>query len=87
MKPQTVASALAVIAALFSASAGAQSCPDKNLNYYQAFPAGGESDLSGRHQQLMLKKKCPSIETVIQYKPGAGGGLMWAQINKLPGGG
>jgi tripartite-type tricarboxylate transporter receptor subunit TctC len=33
---------------------------------------------------LVLKKKCPGIETVIQYKPGAGGGLMWAQMNGLP---
>ena len=62
----------------------AQTCPEKNIYYYQAFPAGGESDLSGRHQQLVLKKKCPGIETVIQYKPGAGGGLMWGQINGLP---
>ena len=65
----------------------AQACPDKNLNYWQAFPAGGESDLSARHQQLVLKKKCPAIETIIQYKPGAGGGLMWAQMNTLPGDG
>ena len=32
----------------------------------------------------MLKRKCPAIETVIQYKAGAGGGLMWAQMNTLP---
>jgi tripartite-type tricarboxylate transporter receptor subunit TctC len=32
----------------------------------------------------VLKKKCPSIETIVQYKPGAGGGLMWAQMNSLP---
>jgi tripartite-type tricarboxylate transporter receptor subunit TctC len=70
--------------AAVSATALAQSCPDKNLNYYQAFPAGGESDISARHQQLVLKKKCPGIETIIQYKPGAGGGLMWAQLNGLP---
>jgi tripartite-type tricarboxylate transporter receptor subunit TctC len=62
----------------------AQPCPDKNLLYWQAFPAGGESDLSARHQQLVLKKKCPAIDTIIQYKPGAGGGLMWAQMNGLP---
>ena len=67
--------------------ASAQSCPTKNLMYWQAFPAGGESDISARHQQLVLKKKCPKIETVIQYKPGAGGGLMWAQMNGLPGDG
>jgi tripartite-type tricarboxylate transporter receptor subunit TctC len=65
----------------------AQPCPDKNVLYWQAFPAGGESDLSARHQQLVLKKKCPAIETVIQYKPGAGGGLMWMQMNQLPGDG
>ena len=73
---------------LFSATVVlAQSCPDRNLNYWQAFPAGGESDLSARHQQVVLKKKCPAIETVIQYKPGAGGGLMWAQMNALAGDG
>jgi tripartite-type tricarboxylate transporter receptor subunit TctC len=65
----------------------AQSCPDKNLMYWQAFPPGGESDLSARHQQLVLKKKCPAIETIIQYKAGAGGGLMWSQMNQLPGDG
>ena len=68
-------------------AAQAQTCPDKSINYWQAFPAGGESDLSGRHQQLVLKKRCPAIETVIQYKPGAGGGLMWAQMNQLAGDG
>ncbi len=67
--------------------AQAQACPEKNLNYYQAFPAGGESDLSARHQQMVLKKRCAAIETIIQYKPGAGGGLMWAQMNQLAGDG
>ncbi|MGQ0652604.1 MAG: tripartite tricarboxylate transporter substrate binding protein [Betaproteobacteria bacterium] len=72
---------------LLATLAQAQPCPDKNLLYWQAFPAGGESDLSARHQQLVLKKRCPSIETIIQYKPGAGGGLMWSQLNQLPGDG
>ena len=36
---------------------------------------------------MVLKKRCPAIETVIQYKPGAGGGLMWAQMNQLTGDG
>ena len=73
---------------LFTAfAAHAQTCPDKNLNYWQAFPSGGESDLSGRHQQVVLKKRCPGIETIIQYKPGAGGGLMWSQMNQLAGDG
>ena len=78
---------IAVCCLVAAPAALAQTCPEKNLLYWQAFPAGGESDISARHQQLVLKKKCPSIETIIQYKPGAGGGLMWAQMNSLPGDG
>jgi tripartite-type tricarboxylate transporter receptor subunit TctC len=70
--------------ALVPGIALAQACPEKNLNYWQAFPAGGESDISARHQQLVLKRRCPAIETIIQYKPGAGGGLLWTQMNQLP---
>ena len=79
-----MSSALA-LAALVAPLAHAQPCPDRNLMYWQAFPPGGESDLSARHQQVVLRKKCPAIETVIQYKAGAGGGLMWSQTtNQLP---
>jgi tripartite-type tricarboxylate transporter receptor subunit TctC len=67
--------------------AHAQPCPEKSIVYWQAFAAGGESDISARHQQAMLKKRCPGIDAVVQYKPGAGGGLMWAQMNALPGDG
>jgi tripartite-type tricarboxylate transporter receptor subunit TctC len=75
---------LGALCLIIAPAALAQTCPPKNLLYWQAFPAGGESDISARHQQLVLKKKCPSIETIIQYKPGAGGGLMWSQMNSLP---
>jgi len=74
-------------AALVGFGARAQPCPEKNLMYWQAFPPGGESDLSARHQQIVLKKKCTAIETVIQYKAGAGGALMWSTMNTLPGDG
>ena len=67
--------------------AQAQPCPDKNIMYWQAFPPGGESDLSARHQQVVLKKKCPGVDTVIQYKAGGGGALMWSTMNQLPGDG
>ena len=69
------------------ALAQASPCPATNLMYWQAFPPGGESDLSARHQQVVLKKKCPAIDTVIQYKAGAGGALLWSQANTLPGDG
>lgn len=78
---------LAAVALAAACAAQAQPCPDKSVMYWQAFPPGGESDLSARHQQLVLKKKCPAIETVIQYKAGAGGALMWSQMNTLPGDG
>ena len=68
-------------------TSSAQTCPERNLLYWQAFPPGGESDLSARHQQVVLKKKCAAIDTIIQYKAGAGGGLMWGQMNQLPGDG
>ncbi len=70
-----------------SALAQAQPCPEKSLMYWQAFPPGGESDLSARHQQVVLKKKCPAIDTIIQYKAGAGGALMWSTMNQLAGDG
>jgi len=73
-----------LLLSLASAMAWSQACPDKNIQYWQAFPPGGESDLSARHQQAVLKKKCAAIETIVQYKAGAGGALMWSQMNALP---
>ena len=78
---------IALCLALLSPLLLAQACPEKNLLYWQAFPPGGESDLSARHQQIVLKKRCSAIDTIIQYKAGAGGGLMWGQMNQLPGDG
>jgi len=81
---RTLTLSLSLLAVGFAAPAVAQSlCPERNLQYWQAFPPGGESDQSARHQQTVLKKQCPAIETVVQYKAGAGGALMWAQINQL----
>jgi tripartite-type tricarboxylate transporter receptor subunit TctC len=77
----------ALPAAALAQAPAAAACPDKNVLYWQAFPPGGESDLSARHQQVVLKKKCAAIDTIIQYKAGAGGGLMWGQMNSLPGDG
>jgi tripartite-type tricarboxylate transporter receptor subunit TctC len=82
MKRILSAFGLALLAPL--ALAQVTACPDKNVNYWQAFPPGGESDLSARHQQMVLHRKCPNVETIIQYKAGAGGALMWSQMNQLP---
>jgi tripartite-type tricarboxylate transporter receptor subunit TctC len=88
MKKIVIGFALAALASLAPLAQAQQvPCPEKNVLYWQAFPPGGESDLSARHQQLVLKKKCQAIETIIQYKAGAGGALMWSQMNQLPGDG
>jgi tripartite-type tricarboxylate transporter receptor subunit TctC len=77
---------LALALASFAGVAAAQSfvCPDKSINYWQAFPPGGESDISARHQQVVLKKKCPAIDTIVQYKAGGGGAILWSSANTLP---
>jgi len=81
--------AAALACALVASAALAQGpgCPEKNLLYWLAFPPGGETDLAARHQQVVLKKRCPAIDTIVQYKPGAGGGLLWGQMNQMPGDG
>ena len=76
--------ALSAIGIAAHAQPAKLACPDKNVQYWQAFPPGGESDLSARHQQKVLKAKCPTIDTVVQYKAGAGGALLWGQLNQLP---
>jgi len=77
----------ALFLALSPSLATGQVCPERNVIYWQAFPPGGESDIAARHQQVVLKRKCPAIDTIIQYKPGAGGGVLWSQMNNLPGDG
>ncbi len=87
MRTHILQAAALCLAASLTPAALAQPCPDKNLMYWQAFPPGGESDLSARHQQVVLKKKCAAIDTVIQYKAGGGGALLWGTTNQLPGDG
>ena len=86
MKKPTAALLLVLLSPLANL-AFAQACPEKSLLYWQAFPPGGESDLAARHQQIVLKKKCAAIDTIIQYKAGAGGALLWSQMNQMPGDG
>ena len=46
-------------------------------------PGGGESDISARHQRR-AEEECPSIETIVQYKPAARRRAHVAQMNSLP---
>ena len=53
----------------------------KNVVYQITFAAGGGSDVRARHQQPHLEKELGK-KIVIQYKPGAGGSIGWANLVK-----
>ncbi len=53
------------------------------LTYVIPFPAGGESDVTARLQEPVLKA-VSGKDVVIQYKAGAGGAAAWASLNKMP---
>lgn len=81
--------AAAVVAAAslgFAAPAGAQSYPEKPINYIIPFGPGGESDITARHQQAFFGKMFGQ-ELVIEYKPGGGGAVGWSQLNDYQGDG
>lgn len=62
---------------LFATSAAADT-----LNYVIPFPAGGESDVTARIQEPLLKA-VSGQDVVVQYKTGAGGATAWASLNKM----
>ncbi len=74
--------AVAVLALICSFAAHAV-YPDKPVQYIIPFPAGGESDIAARLQQQVFKAKF-NQEMIVVNRAGAGGGLVWAQLNSLP---
>lgn len=60
--------------------------PEDTITYQIPFGPGGQSDLEARRQQPLLEKKL-GVDVVIQYKPGGGGSIGWANlVNKKPNG-
>lgn len=74
---RTTAMVLGLGFCLFSVSPAAAD----SLTYIIAFPAGGESDVTARLQEPILKK-ISGRDVVIQYITGAGGAKAWASLNK-----
>ncbi|SNT25082.1 Tripartite-type tricarboxylate transporter, receptor component TctC [Noviherbaspirillum humi] len=60
--------------------------PDKPVQYIIPFTPGGESDYVARLQSEVFKEKFKQSMVVLN-KPGAGGGLVWGQLNSMPGDG
>ena len=71
---------LAALAMSLSAHAA---YPDKQVQYIIPFTAGGESDYVARLQSEVFRNKYKQSMVVVN-RPGAGGGLVWAQLNSLP---
>ena len=78
---RAIIGALAVMAAL-GAPAGAQSWPDKQVNFIVPFSAGGTTDLFGRllanHMQQKFGKPF-----IVENRAGAGGNLGAAAVERL----
>lgn len=55
--------------------------PEKNIAYQITFNPGGGSDIRARQQQPMLEADL-GVKIPIQYKPGGGGSLGWAELVK-----
>lgn len=85
-KRYVVALVCLAIFSIIASVASAQDYPAKPVNYVIPFGPGGESDITARHQQPFFKKLFGE-DLVISYKPGGGGAVGWAQLNKMKGDG
>ncbi len=70
---------LALMTMLALAGSAAAGFPDKTITYQIPFGPGGQSDLEARRQQPLLEKAL-GVKVVIQYKPGGGGSVGWANL-------
>lgn len=74
--------AIGLAASLSMGSAHAD-YPEKTVQYVIPFPPGGESDYVARLQAEVFKNKYKQ-QMVVLNKAGAGGGLVWSQLNNMP---
>jgi len=72
-----VAGSLALAGSAFAAD-----YPSKPIDYIIPFGPGGESDITARLQQPFFKEKFGQ-DLVVSYKPGGGGAVGWAELNRL----
>jgi len=53
--------------------------PERAVTYSIPFGPGGQSDLEARRQQPLLEKYL-GVDVIVQYKPGGGGSVGWAEL-------
>ncbi|MEN3293741.1 MAG: hypothetical protein V7642_2994 [Burkholderiales bacterium] len=71
------------VAASLSIGAAHAVYPEKTVQYIIPFTPGGESDYVARLQAEVFKNKYKQSMVVLN-KAGAGGGLVWSQLNSMP---
>ncbi len=74
---------LAALTGLFFLLAGPALAdfPEKTITSQIPFGPGGQSDLEARRQQPLLEKHL-GVDVIVQYKPGGGGSVGWAELVK-----
>lgn len=86
MKKLVIAAICIAAVLAFNSPAPAETYPTKTITYQIPFNPGGQSDLEARRQQPLLEEDL-GVKVVIQYKPGGGGSVGWANlVNKKPNG-
>ncbi len=81
---RTIIAAAATLA--LAGTALAADYPSKPIDYIIPFGPGGESDITARLQQPFFKDMF-GADIVVSYKPGGGGAVAWAELNRLIGDG
>jgi tripartite-type tricarboxylate transporter receptor subunit TctC len=94
MKPNKLLSVISAVATAAAATAlglgttlapglAHAAYPDKTVQYIIPFTPGGESDYVARMQAEVFKNKYKQ-QMIVLNKAGAGGGLVWSQLNGMP---
>jgi len=78
-KWQVTGLVFAVLVAFSTIPAMGQDFPKGPINYMNPFNPGGEVDIAARAMQPHLEKNL-GVPFVINYLPGAGGGLCWSKL-------
>lgn len=71
----------AILAMVGISAVGAAEYPAKRLTYVICFNPGGESDITARIQEQVLKKNFGQ-DVIITYKIGGGGALGWSELTQ-----
>ena len=82
-RPARFAAWLAAMLAVFAGTGAALAFPDKPIQYIIPFAPGGESDLTARLQAQVFAAKYKQ-QMIVLNRPGAGGALIWGQLNNMP---